>query len=102
MIMSESGASEVRNINLETGEYEVIARGIGVDGIEYTGIDDYYIMSEWGGRIYVVGNDTLQKVLDTQEQKINSADIAYDMKNRHVFVPTFFDNRVVAYELKVE
>lgn len=102
IIVSVSGASEVRDVDKVTGAYKVIASGIGVDGIEATGIDDYYIMSEWGGRIFMVGNDTIQKVLDTQEQKINSADMAYDMEKRIVYVPTFNDNRVVAYKLEME
>jgi DNA-binding beta-propeller fold protein YncE len=102
LIMAESGAGEVRKSNKESGEAEIIAMGVGVDGIEYTGIEDYYIISEWGGRMYVIGNDTIQKILDTQEQKINSADIGYDITKKIVYVPTFFDNRVVAYEFKME
>jgi hypothetical protein len=39
-------------------------------------------------------------LLDTHEQKINSADISYNSKQRIVYVPTFFNNTVVAYELK--
>lgn len=100
ILVSVSGAGEVRNVNKESGEYEVVASGIGVDGIEYTGVDDYYIMSEWSGRIHVVGNDTIQKVLDTEAKKINTADIGYNMKDKVVYVPTFFDNRVVAYKLE--
>lgn len=100
ILVSVSGAGEVRNVNKESGEYEVVASGIGVDGIEYTGVDDYYIMSEWSGRIHVVGNDTIQKVLDTEAKKINTADIGYNMKEKVVYVPTFFDNRVVAYKLE--
>jgi hypothetical protein len=39
-------------------------------------------------------------LLDTREQKVNSADIGYDAKNKIVYVPTFFRNSVVAYQLK--
>jgi DNA-binding beta-propeller fold protein YncE len=102
IIVSVSGAGEVRNVNKESGEYDVMATGIGVDGIEYSGIDDYYIMSEWGGRMYLVGNDTIQKVLDTEDQKINSADIGYNANEKVIYVPTFFDNKVVAYKLNKE
>jgi hypothetical protein len=102
LILAESGAGEVRKANMESGEDEIIALGVGVDGIEYTGIEDYYIVSEWGGRIHVIGHDNIYKVLDTQEQEINTADIGYDMEKRIVYVPTFYDNRVVAYELKME
>ena len=72
----------------------------GVDGVEnVTGTD--FIVSCWHGTIYYVkGDGTRTVLLDTHEQKINSADIGYDPRNRVVYVPTFFKNSVVAYELK--
>jgi sugar lactone lactonase YvrE len=72
----------------------------GTDGVEHvTGKD--YIVSCWAGSIwYVNGDGTKQNLLDTREQKINTADIGYDPKNRILFVPTFFKNKIVAYELK--
>ncbi|MCF8226777.1 MAG: hypothetical protein K9J30_12940 [Bacteroidales bacterium] len=102
ILVAASGDQELRLVNKETGEYDVVVTGFGIDGIEYTGIDDYYIISEWSGRMHIIGNDTIQKVLDTREQEINSADIGYNMKEKVVYVPTFFDNRVVAYQLKGE
>jgi sugar lactone lactonase YvrE len=102
MIVGAQGPGEVRRVNKGTGEYEVIATGIRADGIEYTGIDNYYIVSEWSGRIHIIGNDTIQTLLDTEEQEINTADLGYDIKNKVVYVPTFFDDRIVAYNLKSE
>ncbi|HUR11668.1 MAG TPA: hypothetical protein VM012_09890 [Flavitalea sp.] len=72
----------------------------GTDGIENISGNDF-IVSCWGGVIYYVKADgTKEKLLDTREQKINSADIGYDPKTRMVYVPTFLKNNVVAYELK--
>jgi hypothetical protein len=72
----------------------------GTDGIENVTGDDF-IVSCWGGVVYYVKADgTKEKLLDTREQKVNSADIGYDAKNRIVYVPTFWKNNVVAYELK--
>jgi hypothetical protein len=70
------------------------------DGLEHvTGKD--YIVSCWIGTVYYVkGDGTKQLLLDTREQKSNTADIGYDAKNRIVYVPTFFKNKIVAYELK--
>ena len=72
----------------------------GVDGVEnVTGND--FIVSCWQGTVhYVKGDGTREVLLDTHEQKINSADIGYDSKHRIVYVPTFFKNTVVAYDLK--
>lgn len=72
----------------------------GTDGVEHVKGKDY-IVSCWAGSIwYVSGDGTKQNLLDTREQKINTADIGYDAKNRIVYVPTFFKNNIVAYELK--
>jgi hypothetical protein len=70
------------------------------DGVEMVKPNEY-IVSCWNGVIYYVyadGNKTT--LIDTRPQKINSADIGYDAKKKIVYVPTFFGNRVVAYELK--
>ena len=52
------------------------------------------------GAIYHVKGGEKHLLLDTRPQKPNSADIGYDAKTRTVYVPTFFTNTVVAYELK--
>jgi hypothetical protein len=70
------------------------------DGLEHVEKDEY-LVSGWEGVIYYVNtNGNKEKLLDTRDQKINSADIGYDAKNKIVYVPTFFKNSVVAYQLK--
>jgi hypothetical protein len=39
-------------------------------------------------------------LLDSREEKKNSADIGFDAKNKIVYVPTFWRNTVVAYQVK--
>lgn len=71
----------------------------GTDGVENVKGKDF-IVSCWAGSIwYVKADGTKEHLLDTREQKINSADIGYDAKNRIVYVPTFWKNSVVAYQL---
>ncbi|HEY6504209.1 MAG TPA: SMP-30/gluconolactonase/LRE family protein [Chitinophagaceae bacterium] len=72
----------------------------GTDGIEnVTGND--FIISCWAGVIWYVNADgTKEKLLDTREQKRNTADIGFDAKTKTVYVPTFWKNSVVAYEVK--
>lgn len=84
------------------GSLTKLAEGMegGTDGIENISGDDY-IVSTWGGVVYYVNADgTKQVLLDGREQKINSADIGYDAAKRIVYIPTFWKNSVVAYELK--
>lgn len=72
----------------------------GTDGIENVSGKDF-IVSSWAGSIwYVKANGEKEHLLDTRDQNINSADIGYDAENRIVYVPTFWKNSVVAYQLK--
>ena len=59
------------------------------------------IYSDWVGNVYItcLGKET-QKLLDTTPLKINAADIGFDYSKNIIFIPTFFDNRVMAYRLK--
>jgi hypothetical protein len=69
------------------------------DGIEHVQGNEF-VVSCWAGAVYYVKGGEKQQLLDTRPAKINSADIGYDAKNRVVYVPTFFGNTVVAYDLK--
>ena len=70
------------------------------DGVEMVKPNEY-LVSCWNGVIYYINADgSKQQLLDTRPQKINSADIGYDAKNRIVYVPTFLKNGIVAYQLK--
>src|SRR5450755_4587504 len=73
--------------------------GHDIDGIEPVGNGDY-IATSWVGYIYYVyANGQTELLLDTHEQKKNTADIGYDPVKKIVYVPTFFDRRIVAYQL---
>jgi sugar lactone lactonase YvrE len=72
----------------------------GTDGVEQVANNEF-VVSCWGGMVYYVNaNGTTHNLLDAREQKMNTADIGYDAKNRIVYVPTFWKNKIVAYELK--
>ena len=63
--------------------------------------DRDFIVSCWAGVIYYVYPDgTRQMLLDTRNEKFNSADIAFDAASHILYVPTFWKNRVIAYTLK--
>ncbi len=72
----------------------------GLDGIEPVS-ENEFLVSVWQGAVHFVNGDgTHELLLDTRADQINAADIGYDRANRIVYVPTFFKNSVVAYELK--
>lgn len=81
----------------------VLAKGFaqGIDGIEPLTKTGEFIVSCWAGLVYHVSADgKLQLLIDSQAEKINTADIGYDPNTNQVFVPNFFKNSVTAYQLK--
>ena len=69
------------------------------DGIEPIGNGDF-IVTCWAGIIYHVKADgTLHKLLDVQAI-MNTADLGYNAKDKIIYIPTFNQNSVIAYQLK--
>ncbi len=70
------------------------------DGIIKTTGGDY-IVSTWQGEVHYVAPESgkTQKLLDTKAEEINAADIGYIGAQELLLVPTFNDNRVVAYKV---
>ena len=70
------------------------------DGLESVGGGEFLI-SYWQGVIdYAKADGTREVLLDTSAGKVSAADLGYHPGKRIVYVPTFFKNTVVAYELK--
>jgi sugar lactone lactonase YvrE len=71
----------------------------GTDGIEQID-EENFLVSCWSGTIYHVNLKGEKKLLiDTRSGQINAADIGYDKKKKIVYVPTFYKNTVMAYQL---
>jgi hypothetical protein len=89
-----NGVNYILSTDKKLTKYADTAQG--ADGIVKVGNNEY-IVSSWGGEVYFVKDGKSQKLLDTKDQKLNSADIDFDPKTNTVFVPTFYGNRVMAY-----
>jgi len=59
--------------------------------------DSTFIASRWAGEIYVIEGKKGSLLLDTKEQKSNTADIGIIADKKLVLVPTFMKNEVAAY-----
>lgn len=89
----------LRKFSVEDGEAEVVNDVVtGGDGLIIIN-DSTFIASRWQGEIYLIQNGKETLLLDTKEQKSNTADIGYIPSQQLVLVPTFFANKVVAYKL---
>ncbi len=72
----------------------------GTDGVENVSGGDF-LVSTWGGVVYYVNaNGTKEMLMDGRPNKMNSADIGFDGATKTVFVPTFWNNTVAAYQVK--
>ncbi|MFT3934041.1 MAG: ATP/GTP-binding protein [Chitinophagaceae bacterium] len=69
------------------------------DGVEEVAPNEF-LVSVWNGVVYYVKEGKAQVLIDTREQKSNTADIGYDSKTKTVYVPTFYKNSIAAYSLK--
>ncbi len=103
VLLTSSGSQDLKVIDRSTGEAKVVTTDIGHgDGVEFTGKQGYYLTSSWSGEVFIISPDYNKlSLLKTSDQEINSADIGFNMEEQVVYVPTFFDNRVVAYKLTI-
>ncbi|MGM0475546.1 MAG: SMP-30/gluconolactonase/LRE family protein, partial [Bacteroidota bacterium] len=59
-----------------------------------------YITSSWTGEVFLIYPDYNKvSLLKTSDEDVNSADIGFNKEDQVLYVPTFHDNRVVAYKL---
>ncbi|MDX5481951.1 MAG: gluconolaconase [Hymenobacteraceae bacterium] len=100
MIVAFMSNGDVRLLDPETKNFSDWADGIrSADGIARSG-EGNYLISSWDGEIYYVNEEGRKwKLLDTKGQNMNTADISYSERLGLLLVPTFNDNRVVAYRV---
>jgi sugar lactone lactonase YvrE len=71
----------------------------GGDGLAAVNDSDF-LASRWVGEVYYVhGNGTADKLLDTQNDHKNTADIDYVAEKQLLVIPTFTGNTVAGYTL---
>lgn len=99
LLIGISGA--VLKVGLDDKEMETfISNTGGIDGLGMVG-SGTYIISDWAGNVHLIYPEKEKlKILDTTPVKVNAADIDFNVREQVLLVPTFFDNRVVAYKLK--
>lgn len=61
--------------------------------------DSTFVASKWHGEIFFIRGSETTVLLDTREEKSNTADIGFVAGKNLVIVPTFLKNEVAAYQL---
>ncbi len=92
--------NRIAAFNLKTKEVSTFIDNTGgIDGIEASS-NKTYLISDWMGHVYMAepGKEKML-LLDTTHSKVNAADIGYNNSEGILYVPTFFNDGVVAYKL---
>jgi len=100
LLLASFGQEKFKSIELKSKKVSILSDSIGQgDGIAKDKRNNY-VVSGWNGELrYVFKDGRKVHLLDTREQNISAADIDMIVEEDIVLVPTFFDNRVVAYRL---
>jgi hypothetical protein len=101
LLLANMADGTLNVVNPESKEMREWVTGIGAaDGIARVGANNYFV-SNWNGEVWFIDfKGSKQKVLDTKDEKVNAADITHINSLNILLVPTFFDNRVMAYEIE--
>lgn len=90
----------VYEINTNDKSKNIVAKNnSGIDGLKQFR-EGMFIVSDWAGKTNLIGKDgVVIELLNTSNDKIQSADIEFIKDKNILLIPTFFDNRVVAYKI---
>ncbi|MFT6781680.1 MAG: outer membrane protein assembly factor BamB [Saprospiraceae bacterium] len=95
------GNGDINTIDLASKEITNRAKAAVPGGDGIAPWEGGFVYSNWNGEVYyITANWEAKKILDTKASKANAADITINPKNGELLVPTFFDNRVVAYKIE--
>ncbi len=102
LYVGNSGDQQLKSFDLDTREMNVIADFVPgfIDGIRSLPSGEL-LVSLWDGKLYLVSTEgDVSKVLDLKNQDIYIADFEYLHETGMLYIPTFFKNRVIAYQVK--
>lgn len=96
--------NKIVKINLDTKEIEDYMMNTGgVDGLAMVD-QGIVIFSDWPGKVHIMKKgEEKELLLDTSMmENAKTADFGYIADKKLIYIPTFFENSVVCYKLKLE
>lgn len=101
LIFGNSGDGTIKAVSLTDKKITPVAKvSCGIDGLKETA-EGNFIISDWAGKtLLVTAKGKILQLLNTTEAKINAADLEYVADKQLLIIPTFFDNRLMAYKLE--
>ncbi len=102
LFVASQGANNFAYIDITEKKFKVLTDSVThADGIAFTGIPGYYIVTDWDGEIFMINPDfSRTSLLKTKDLQINTADIEFIPEQNLLLVPTFFKNCIIAYRLE--
>lgn len=102
LFVASQGANNFAAIDIPNKQFKVLTDSIThADGIAFTGIPGYYIVTDWDGEIFMINPDFIRtSLINTKGTQMNAADIEFIPEESLLLVPTFFSNCVIAYRLE--
>jgi sugar lactone lactonase YvrE len=96
-----TGDGFLKSVDLTDQSITTLAKtGFGIDGVQGDGKGNF-LVSDWQGKtVFVSSSGEVRELMNTTDANINSADIEFIPEKQLLLIPTFFDNRVVAYLLE--
>ena len=102
LIVGNTGDGCLKSVDLASKKItKIVCLGARVlDGIRVDNQGNF-LASHWEGQTYIVSPDgQVKEILDTMPEKVNSADFEFIKEKNLLIIPTFTDNRVMAYWLE--
>ncbi len=102
LLVGNSGDGSIKRVDIGTKSIEWVATvGSGIDGLRRYG-DKGYVVSDWKGTTSLVleGEEKIE-LLNTTDAKVNAADLEFLSEGGLLVIPTFYDDRVVAYTVEM-
>jgi|WetSurMetagenome_2_1015567.scaffolds.fasta_scaffold351574_1 hypothetical protein len=99
LMLAGTNSGTVLRMDIKTHVVQKVATEIGAgDGLEK--YKSGWLVSNWNGAISYIGADgDVMEILNSEEAKLNTADIEVIEDKNLLLIPTFFGNMVSAYEL---
>lgn len=103
LLAGDAGNGALNSISLADKKITKLAQtDSGIDGLKPDGEGNYFT-SNWQGRTTLITAEGKTIVLmDTTASKINAADFEYLADRKLLVIPTFFNNRLVAYKVEAQ
>lgn len=100
LYVGSTGDGTLKTVNVKTKEVrQLLKPDLGIDGLKPFHGKGFFF-SDWAGKtVFTDLEETVSVLINTTDEKINAADIEFIPEKKLLLVPTFFDDRVEAYEV---